>query len=88
MAACNDWREIKYREVFDQETRGLNRRRQADPGCRIEEIEGILKNLYIQEGANQDGRGSLQDTIMSATIAAYEEFIGDWRREFYAQTCG
>ena len=81
MAVCDNWRDIKYKEVFEQETRGLIRRRQSDPACKVEEIEGTLKHLYIMEGADQEGRGRLQDVIMAATIAAYEEFTANWRRE-------
>ena len=81
MGVSEEWRNIKYRETFEEETRGLTRRRQADPGCKIEDLEGILKNLYIMDGADQSGRGPLQDTIMAATIAAYERFIADWKAE-------
>ena len=81
MGVSEEWRDVKYKEVFDQEIRGLTRRRQSDSGCGIEDIEAILRNLYIMEGANQDGRGSLQDTILAATIAAYEEFISILKTE-------
>jgi len=81
MGASEEWRDIKYREVFEQETRGLERRRQADTFCKIEDLEGILKNLYIMDGADMGGRGDLQDTIMAATIAAYERFIAQWKAE-------
>ena len=75
-----EWRDIKYREVFEQETRGLDRRWQSKAGCTIEELQGTLNNLYIMDGADQGGRGSLQDVIMAATIAAYEKFIAEQRR--------
>jgi len=81
MAISEEWRDIKYQEVFEEETIGLTRRRQSDSSCKIEDLEGILKNLYILEGADQDGRGSLQDTILSARIAAYEHFIAQWKAE-------
>ena len=79
MGLSDEWRQTTYQTTFDEETRGLQRRRNSDPGCKIEDLEGILKNLYIMEGADQDGRGSLQDTILSARIAAYEEFIDRWK---------
>jgi len=79
MALSEEWRDIKYKEIFDQETRGLTRRLEAQPCCKIEDLEGILENLYIMDGADQGGRGCLQDTIMAATIAAYEVFIADLR---------
>jgi len=79
MGVSEEWQKVKYKEIFEQETLGLTRRRQADPNCRIEDIEGTLKNLYIMDGADQGGRGVLQDIIMAATIAAYEHFIAEWK---------
>jgi len=81
MGVSEDWREIRYKETFDEETRGLTRRRQSDPNCKIEDLQGILKALYIMDGADQGGRGDVQDTIMAATIAAYERFISEWKAE-------
>ena len=79
MGASQEWRDITYTETFEQELRGLERRVKADPSCTIADIEGILRNLYIMEGADWGGRGDVQDTIMAATIAAYEHFIAAWK---------
>ena len=79
MSQSDAWQEIKYRETFEAELRGLERRRLSDPGCTVADIEGTLKNLYIMDGADQGGRGRVQDTIMAATIAAYEHFIAAWK---------
>jgi len=81
MGISDEWQDKKYNEVFDQEIRGLTRRRHSESGCRIEDLEAILRNLYIKDGADQEGRGSLQDTVMYATIAAYEHFIAQWKTE-------
>jgi len=81
MAKSEEWRSIKYNEIFEEEMRGLTRRRQADPSCKPEDLQAILKNLYIMDGADQGGRGDLQDTIMAAQIAAYERFIAQWKAE-------
>ena len=77
----DQWRDVKYVETFETELRGLERRRAADPNCTVADIEGILKHLYIMDGADQGGRGSVQDTAMAATIAAYEHFISNWKTE-------
>jgi hypothetical protein len=79
MSVGEEWRADKYQQVFDDEIRGLVRRSQSDPDCKIEDLEGILRNLYIRDGADIDGRGSLQDTILAATIAAYEHYIANWK---------
>jgi len=75
MALSDEWQKVKYNEIFEQETTGLTRRLSSDPECKVEDLEAILKHLYIMEGADQGGRGTLQDIVMSATIAAYEHFI-------------
>jgi len=85
MGKSEEWRDKKYNEIFEEETRGLGRRRQSDPSCTPEDLQAILKNLYIMDGADQGGRGDLQDTIISAQIAAYEHFIAQWRAENKAE---
>lgn len=81
MNGAADWRDAKYGEILDLETRSLEKRRTIDPSCRVEDLEAVLLNLYSQEGADWGGRGDLQDTVMSATIAAYEAFICAWKAE-------
>jgi hypothetical protein len=72
---------IKYGEIFEQELSGLQRRRSADPLCTVKDIEKTLKNIYIREGADIQGRGQMQDIIIAATIAAHELFITQWKAE-------
>ncbi|MDR2922021.1 MAG: hypothetical protein LBU85_01620 [Treponema sp.] len=81
MGFSTEWQDRKYTETFEEELRGLERRRAADPACTIADLEGILKNLYIMDGADWGGRGGVQDAAMAATIAAYEHFIASWRAE-------
>ena len=81
MNPSEEWREKTYTETFETELRGLERRKAADPTCTVEDIEGILKSLYICDGADQGGRGGVQDEVMAATIAAYECFIFNWKKE-------
>jgi hypothetical protein len=81
MAASIEWRDKKYGEIFDQELRGLERRRAADPRCTVEDLEGVLRHLYVMDGADWYGRGDVQDITMAATIAAYEHFIAQWKLE-------
>lgn len=79
--SIEEWRERKYEETFEGELAGLATRRRIDPSFTIDDAEGTLRHLYIQEGNDQGGRGSLQDAILGATIAAYEQFIDAWRKE-------
>ena len=81
MYGSADWRDAKYEEVLEQEYRGLERRRAADAACTVADLEAVLTHLYAMDGADWGGRGELQDTIMQATIAAYERFIAEWKAE-------
>jgi len=81
LSSSVDWKNVKYLEIFEEELRGLTRRRASDPLCRVEDIEGMLQHLYIMDGADWYGRGDVQDIIMAATIAAYEHFIAGWKAE-------
>jgi len=81
MSSSVEWKETKYTEVFEEELRGLERRRESDPLCTAKDIEGLLHHLYIMDGADWYGRGDVQDIIMAATIAAYEYFIAQWKAD-------
>ena len=81
LTGATEWKEIKYTEVFEQELRGLERRRKADPCCMVRDLEGTLGHLYQMDGADWGGRGDVQDIIMAATIAAYEHYIFQWKQE-------
>jgi hypothetical protein len=81
VAVSDEWREVKYREIFESELRGLKRRRDSDSNCTAADLEGTLRHLYNMDGSGWVGRGEVQDTIMAATIAAYEHFIARWKAE-------
>jgi hypothetical protein len=86
MGLSSEWRDIKYAETFEEELRGLERRRASDPSCTIADLEGTLRHLYIMDGADWGGRGDVQDTILAATIAAYEHYIAMWKKNSTAST--
>lgn len=73
--------ERKYKDTFEEEIRGLERRRAYDPNLTIEYLEGTLKSLYVFEGNDWEGRGAVLDEVIRAQIAAYETFIENWKKE-------
>ena len=81
MSETTDAIEQKYNEVFEAEMTVLKRRREHDPSCSIADISGILRNLYISDGNNWEGRSELVQASISATIDAYEHFIHEWKKE-------
>lgn len=81
MSETTEWIDEKYRQVYEDELRGLERRRAHDPTCTREDISGTLRHLYNWDGNDMCGRGPVQDVVMEATIAAYEYFIREWEKE-------
>ena len=78
MAETTEWEDTTYAHAFEQEMRGLERRRAYDPNLSVEELKYILESLYISQGNNYVGRGAVADLTLAATIAAYERFIDEW----------
>lgn len=81
MSESTEWMDEKYRKVYEEELRGLERRRANDAECTIDSVQGTLKHLYKWDGNDWGGRGPVQDVVMAATIAAYEFFISEWKKE-------
>ena len=79
MNSSVDWQSVKFDNVYEEELRALKRRREVDPLFTISDIESVLKNLYIMEGA--EGVGAVHAISMAATIAAHEHFIAQWKKE-------
>ena len=79
MALSVEWRDTTYSETFEQELRGLERRKASDSGCTVQSLEAMLQHLYVLDGQDWGGRGEVQDIMMAATIAAYEHFIAQWK---------
>ncbi len=76
-----EWRERVYDENFEAVLRALEARRKADPCFGVEDAEGILRALYVQEGNDDGSRGMLNDAVLAAPIAAHEQFISIWKAE-------
>lgn len=81
MNETTGWVDDRYQQVFEDELRGLERRRANDPACTVEQIQGLLKHLYIFAGQDWDGRGKVFETTIAATLAAHEFFIAEWKKE-------
>ena len=73
--SSTDWQETTYRETYESEIRGLQRRLASDPSLTAEDFKGILKSLYILDGSDWQGRGEVQTITLSAVISAYEDII-------------
>lgn len=76
-----DWKDTAYDEAYAQTLASLERRKVEDASFRPDDVRGVLKHLYVQDGNDWVGRGELQDLIMAATIAAHESFLATWERD-------
>jgi len=75
------WRDAAYNESYDKTYRSLERRRAEDQTFKISDLAGILEHLYVQDGNDQGGRGSLQDALLQSMIDAHEHFLSAWKTE-------
>jgi len=81
MSETTGWMDDAYKDAFETEVRGLERRCANDPSCTLDQLKGTLKNLYVFQGNNWDGRGQVYELGLSATIAAYEFFISELEKK-------
>ena len=73
------WRGRKYAEVFEDVCARIQHRRETEPDFGIGDLEGLLQSAYVNAGNDWVGKGPVQETIESATIAAYEHLLAEWR---------
>jgi hypothetical protein len=79
--STTEWRDELYRKVFEDVYAILSERKRRDPGFAVEDAQGVLKHLYVNEGNDWQGRGGREDESLSAQIAAHEAFIREWEVE-------
>lgn len=73
--------DLIYNERFELVYNELVYQKEHDKNYTIEQMENLLQSLYDNEGNNWTGRGDLRDMKQSATIAACEAVLAEWRSE-------
>jgi hypothetical protein len=81
-----EWQDRKYHEVFDTVYATTKYRKVLDPDFHIKDLERLISTLYAHEGDNQGGRGSVADIVSSATIAAHEQVLVEWKKDHPSRT--
>jgi hypothetical protein len=79
--SVENWRKKKYDEVFEQTCLRLDLQRRTDAHFTAERLEGLLRSAYVDQGNDWVGRGGLHEIVQSATIAAYEHMLAEWRND-------
>lgn len=74
-----DWKEKRYKKVYNDTIEHLDALREHDPTFNIEKLEKMLETEYMNDGAH--GNNEVAETIASATIAAYQAYLVDWKLE-------
>jgi hypothetical protein len=75
------WQARKYHITFEKVCHFVAYQRQVNPKFGIEDVEHLLENAYTREGNDWAGRGLVGHIVNSATIAAYEHVLAEWRKE-------
>lgn len=77
----DQWQEQKYQTVFDDVCAFIDDQRQTNPDFTRAYLEAMLEQAYKRDGNDWEGRGLAYQITLSATIAAYEQRLADWRNE-------
>lgn len=67
-----------YNEAFDAIYKDLFNKMQTKYYSK-EDIEGLLKTLYQNEGSSLSGKSEIQHAKLSAAIAAHEVILSVWK---------
>ena len=76
-----DWQQEKFDEVFENVYSTTKYRRLLDPSFSIKDLQHLLQTLYVNDGNDQGGRGKVGDIISTATIAAHEQVLAEWKKD-------
>ncbi len=74
-----DIRDQKYTETFEATVAQITMRRRVDKNFTLHELQKLLETAYINQGNEWGGKGSLQEIVQEATIAAYEFLLAEWQ---------
>ena len=76
-----EWKDEQFDLIFNAVYTQIQMRRVNDPTFSPPDLEGLLEAQYIQQGNDWTGRGELGHITDTATIAAYETCLAEWRKE-------
>jgi len=73
-----NWRDTAYQKIYEETRDYIEVRKQNDPRFTKQELEGMLKSAWFEQGNDWTGRGVTKSIQINATIAAYESCLADW----------
>ncbi|MGM0496872.1 MAG: hypothetical protein ACQESJ_03070 [Bacteroidota bacterium] len=79
MKGRDNWKEIKYKEVYNGTVDYIENRKINDPDFNIEELEQLLETKYVNEGTGN--KSEIDQLTLDATIAALQACLSNWKSE-------
>jgi len=77
----DDLKKAEYRYHFEATVAQIELRRKNDTFFTRQDLEALLHTHYVKQGNDWIGKGGLQHVIESATIAAYEVVLAEWKAQ-------
>ena len=74
-----DWKEGKYKRVYNATVDYVESRKNDDTDFTIEELEQMLEAKYISQGTGN--RSEIDQLMSDATIAALQACLVSWKKE-------
>lgn len=71
----------KYDDTFEKIYKDLKYQLSHDERYGIEDLEKLLESMYVYEGQDWIGRGGIKAIVNSATIAAINKVLIEYREE-------
>ncbi|WP_037572076.1 hypothetical protein [Spirochaeta cellobiosiphila] len=75
-----NWEQELFDRVYNEVLDNLNEKKETNK-IQMEDVENLLRDLYIREDNNQTGRGLFKATELEAEIAAHQAFLYLWKKE-------
>jgi len=77
-----EWRELTYRDAFNNAVIYVKNMRKKDPGFTLNDLKAMLQSEYDRQGQAWDGRGEVVELTIEATIAGMQQELTRWQNEF------
>jgi hypothetical protein len=76
-----DWRELTYRDAFNNAVIYVKNMRKKDPSFTLNDLEAMLQSEYDRQGLAWEGRGEVVELSIEATIAGMQQELTRWKKE-------
>lgn len=73
------WEELHFNKIFEETYNSLKFAIENSSNYTVENLKGLLQNLYVQQGNNQLGRGEAMDISINAQVAACEALLAEYK---------